>query len=95
MTNYLTIKEEVELRNKYVLSNAGTPIKAYYLWNEESLLYLSGKERIKWWESLEEYQEKKEPLFKWINEIITRLQTQFINTEYCSKRRPYIMNCDI
>lgn len=93
--HFLTIVEEVDLRNEYVLKNAGTRIKSYYLWNEGSLSQLSPEKRIEWWTSLDEYHEKKDPLYKWIEHIIMRLQMSVPETEYCSKRQPYTMGCDI
>ena len=91
---YLSISEEVDLRNEYVLKNAKTYIKAYYLWDNRSLLSLSRKERVEWWESLDEYVKKKDPTFTWISKIIQRLQS-FSETEYCSKRQPITFECDI
>ena len=95
----LSIEEEVDYRNEYLYQSSKLrKIKSYYLWTENSIEKKSIQQRLQWWKSLEEYQEKKEPLYSWITVIIYKLlmmKNMDVKTEFCSKRNGDTMMCDI
>lgn len=86
-------QEEANARN-YILTIQHKRLPSYCLWMDIDIKKETIKNRLNWWKTIEKgNKEKNEVISKWIN-YLENSNARKIN-EFCSKRNPNELYCDI